>query len=423
MELELRAITADELAEFVRVVWTAFGEQPNAATVDAWAAATEVDRTAAAFDGDQMVATSGAFTMQLTVPGGAAVPVGGLTVVGVLPTHRRRGILRELMRRHLDDVAARGEVASVLTASSSAIYGRFGYGPATFLAERELETCHAGFSASVDEPGRMRLLDRDAALTLLPALHDRARRERHGEVDRSPSVWRAYLADLDGEATEGRPWFFAVHEAADGAPDGFAVYRVAESSWPSGLARNHLHVWEVSAASPGVHAAIWRYLLDIDLVERVSTRSAAVDDPLRWRLRDPRRLRTTAIADHLWLRLIDVPSALSARTFGEDGALTLEVREPSRPQRAGHSGSDAVVTQTPDRYRLEVAGGAGTCEPTGAAPDLVADVSGLGSIYLGGVSIETLRRAGRVQELRRGAVAEADRLFRTPVAPHCTTPF
>lgn len=407
MTLEFRSVEAEELSEFLNVDAGAFGIAFPSRAVDEVRSGLELDRSYAAFDGGRMVASSSTFTLQMALPGGELVPVGGLSWVGVLPTHRRRGVLRRLVEWHQRDCIERGEVASALGASEATIYGRFGYGIASFKAAYEVDRVRASFRMPVEEAGTFELLDRDEALELLPRVHERVHPTIPGEVSRSSGIWSVYLADLDWEVQDDKPWFYVLHRDADGEPDGYALYRFAEHRWDDDLADHRLEVQEIQGVHPGVRTAVWRYLLDLDLVGSLRYTHAPVDEPIRWALEDPRRLRTTSVSDELWLRPLDVPALLAERRYDRHGGLVLEV----------------VDDLAGGRFHLEVTPDGVACEPTSEDPGVTLGPSELGSVVLGGVSLADLHHAGRVDEHRAGAVDAADALFRTRKQPFTATPF
>ncbi|HEX9506489.1 MAG TPA: GNAT family N-acetyltransferase, partial [Acidimicrobiia bacterium] len=236
MDLELRPIVDDEFPAFNRAVATAFGVIPTEEELESWQGSLAAERTLAGFDEGRIVATAGAYTFRLTVPGGAQVPTAGITVVGVHPTHRRRGLLARMMDEQLRDVASRGEHLAVLTASESSIYGRFGYGLATFSTWWQLATAHAGLADSPTSGGRIRLADRDTGPAIAQAVFEAARADRVGEVTRDPRYWERVYREQRGPASpdsDGKPFFTAVHEDAGGRPDAFARYRIIDD-WAHG---------------------------------------------------------------------------------------------------------------------------------------------------------------------------------------------
>jgi predicted acetyltransferase len=416
MSLEIRTVSFDELPAFWRTIHLPFGERPNDAQFESWRDMVELDRTLAVFDpeeGQQVVATGGAYSFELTLPGGATLPAAGVTWVGVLPTHRRQGLLTALMRRQLEDVRARGEAIAVLTASESAIYGRFGYGNATDQANVEIDRRDAAFGRGRSfGDGRVRLIDHKEALGVLSEVYERIRLLQPGALSRSLAFWRGLLQITPDAADELGPRYYVMYTEAGGERvDGVAHYRI-KPSWDRGYPAHTLQVGELLAVTPEAYAGLWRYLLSMDLVETIRAARRPVQEPLRWLLADPRRLRTTRIADELWIRLVDIPAALAARQYRASDRLVFVVSDPFRPEAAGH-----VLLET------EAEAEDATSSYTAMGGDLALDVADLGAAYLGGVSFSLLAQAGRVVEMTPGAVARADRLFLTDRAPYCGTPF
>jgi predicted acetyltransferase len=409
MSIDIRPITAEQGDQFAGVMAAAFGETftpEEAADHDRW---FEYDRSIAAFDGDRMVGTGGAYSMDLTLPGLTTIPIGGLTAIAVLPTHRRRGILRSMIDYHFDEVEGRGELVSGLGASESVIYGRFGYGLATTFAEYEIDPRRGQFLRPPAGRGRVRLLDPEETAKIVPPFYDRYRRGQPGELSRPPAWWEVYARDPEWTRHGASRHYDVVYESDPGRVDGWISYRI-EPRWPNGLAANVVKVRMLVGLTPEAEAALWRYVLDLDLAGSIQLHHRTVDDPIRWRLADPRRLRVTDVGDHLWLRLLDLPGALAARRYAVEGTLVLEVTDAVRPRNQG-------------RFRLEGGPDGADCQPTTAAPDLALDITDLGAAYLGGASLATLARAERVAELAPGALPRAEAMFRASPPPTCTTHF
>jgi predicted acetyltransferase len=427
MPFKIRGITPDEYRTFSHTMHVPFGERPSDRSLENWRLISEIDRVLAAIDpldGNRMVATAGAFSLELTLPGGPLVPVAGVTWVGVLPTHRRQGILTALMRRQLDDVAARGEALAILTASESSIYSRFGYGQATEAAVWEIDCRHAAFSqrslVSLDRTlaakpsGQVRMMEHEEALGILPQVYDRARRLQPGAVSRSQEYWNAgYLQDPYETVNGFGPRFYVSYISAAGEVDGASHYRI-KPNWDQGFPASTVEVNEILAVSPTAYSELWRYLLSLDLVQTIRVVRRPVDEPVRWLLADPRRLRLARLTDDLWVRLLHVETALGARGYRTHDRLSFDVADGFRPSVAGRY----LLTAGPDGAECRrIAAG------TSTHADLTLDISDLGSTYLGGVSFSTLARAGRVIEETPGALARADLLFSTDRAPYCGTPF
>jgi predicted acetyltransferase len=416
MDLEIRPATADERVPFVRAVEAAFGHHPTEEELvdDGWE--FEPERNLIVLDAGRIVATTGAYSLELTLPGSPGqacplVPAAGVTAVGVHPTHRRRGILRELMARQLDDVAARGEALAILTASEGGIYGRFGYGKATLYNSLEVDKARSAFAVTVDDKGgRVRLVDADEAGKLLPPLFDAARQAWPGQVARTPGYWKWMFRDVESHRDGASARWYVVHET-DGRLDGYSMYRF-KHSWVAGIPGSEVLVREVQATAPNVRLALWRYLLDIDLASTLKAELVSVDEPLPWAMADPRRARVTVgQGDWLWARIVDVPAALSARGYSVDGRLVFDVADSFRPATGG-------------RFELAVSGGTASCQPVeGTEPDLTLDIASLSAAYLGGVRFSTLAAAGRVHNASPSVLARADAMFASTPFPWCASGF
>ncbi len=410
MEPVIRAITPDEFVAFSRAVATAFGETMRTPEQIAEAARDfAYDRSFAAFDGDSVVATIDGLSFDLTLPGLTTIPVGGITGVGVLPTHRRRGLLRGVMARELDMIAARGEALAILTATESSIYGRFGFGAATVATTVEVDRRHAAFARPLSSDGTLTLIDHDRAAVILPDLYNRARMRQPGAITRSPGQWTRYLRSFAQPRDGASPMFVVTYTASSGEVEGAAWYRIKEQ-WDGGLPTGTVLLRELVATTPEAETTLWQYCFNIDLTITVRAEDRPLDEPLRWQLADPRRLRVTRLTDDLWVRVLDVSVALAARRYAVRDRLVLAVNDPFRPATTGH-------------YELVGGPDEATCRRTEASADLTLDIADLSAVYLGGVRFSTLLRAGRIVEHVAGAVQRADLLFFTDPAPRCATPF
>jgi len=443
--LVLRRATKETLRTALSPLLTAFADSWSDQEWTDRGDAYDPVRVVTAWEGDEPVACAGAEGFRLTVPGGE-VAAGGLTLVGVKPTHRRRGILRALMRQQLDEYRARGEIVSVLWASEGAIYQRFGYGLATLSAAFEIDRSRASFLRPSDPIGRMRIVDVDEASRLFPGVYEHVRTRVPGSLTRDETTWRlGLLFDAPYLAGEQGPKFLAVHET-DGAPDGYVIYRV-KASWDGRGPKSEVTVREVAGATPEVELEVWRWVLDLDLVARVSGDKLPPFPPLLLALAEPRRLGVT-LGDGLWLRLLDLPAALEARRYAASGVLTLRVADDFCPWNrgtwrieTGEPGAGPVpagarrsarVTFVADLEGDLVGDGrdAGAAAGRDAGPaarpdeaDIDLDVADLGAAYLGGVRFADLRAAGRVREVRPGSVELADAMFLPDRTPACSTMF
>jgi predicted acetyltransferase len=405
MDLDLRTVRGDEMGDFLRAVTTGFGMTVPNEDDEYPVHLLPAERCLVVCDGEAIVATAGAFPFGITVPGGARVAVAGVTTVTVHPTHRRRGLLRQMMDEQLDDVARRREPLAALTASEASIYERFGYGAATFTTRWDLASEHATMRAPAGADGAVRLVQGADAAADAHAVYQRIAPARVGELERPAEWWPPRFK----AGSKGLRFFTAVHDGPDGKPDAFARYAL-DQHWSDGVPDHTLRVIELQATDADADAAMWAYLFGIDLVGTVVAVDRPVDDPLRWRLPDARRLRVRQLGDHLWVRIVDVAEALTARTYGTDDAFVLELVDDFRPANGG-------------RWLVEGGPDGGTCARTDRAADLTLAAPELGALYLGGVAVSTLAATGRVREHANGAVHRADAFFAVHPSPWCTTHF
>jgi predicted acetyltransferase len=410
MDLDVSGLGAGDFDAFFAVECAAFSEVPTPEDRAQAEATAEWDRTFGAYSGPTLCGTTSAYGFELTLPGQVLTPTSGVTAVAVLPTHRRRGVLTALMRHQLADVAARGEVLAVLTASEATIYGRFGYGVATEHRKVQIDRARSRFIDPIDATVGLRLVTNVEAIELGPVWFDQFRRARVGEVSRPSSWWPMIFGEAKTWKGGGRP-FVVVAEPTDGRPGGYASYRV-DHERPGG--EGVLEVREVVAADPEVGAALWRYLLDVDLVTTVEA-DVATDDELPWRLVDGRAYRPVGTLDFLWARIVDPAGALSARRYPVTDSLVLAV-------------DDAFVPANSGRFRIQ--GGPDGAEVSRLEPgaggdvDLALGISELSSIYLGGFVVSRLARAGRVWAASAEVLGRADRFFASDGAgPCCSTSF
>jgi predicted acetyltransferase len=375
-----------------------FGGWPDAEGAERFARNLPLERMHAAFDGDRIVGGGGAFPFTMTVPGGE-VGCAGITVVGVLPTHRRRGVLRSLMRVQLDDVRERGEAIAALWASEEAIYGRYGYGLASLAGEIQLPRTYAALRDSGAVSGAVRLLTAEEARDRLPAIYERVRLQTPGMFARTAEWWETrQTSDPPERRQGGGEKNYAVVEI-EGRDAGYAVYRL-RSSFEAGASTGSVEVVEAMGDSAEGTREIWRFLLGMDWMATVKAWLLPVDHQLFHLLLYPRRMQLR-IGDALWVRLVDVEAALAARSYVGDGSVVLELADDFCPWNAG-------------AWTVSAAG-----VGRGGEPELRLDVQALASVYLGGFTFAELARALRVDELREDAIARADALFATAIQPWC----
>ncbi|MFC8142520.1 GNAT family N-acetyltransferase [Streptomyces paradoxus] len=401
--MEIRPTTDEDLDVFVDTLHAAFGLFPETPVEGGglWWSALEMDRCILALTADgRPVGTAATYSFELTLPGETLVPAPGVTAVGVLPSHRRQGVLSAMMRHQLTELRARGELLSVLLASEALIYGRFGYGPATRTAQLKVPRHKAALAdprargvAEGAVAGSVEVLRRAECGEILEEVYDRYRRAQPGALSR-PHRWWALRAGQP--PISPAPRYVAVHRDAEGAADGYASYSIESGT---------LTVDETIATDDAVFTALARFVLEHDLVSEVVFKQVPSDHPLRWQFADLRAGEVSGDMDWLWVRLLDVPRALTARGWFTDGELVLDVDDPFLGEH--------------DRYLLTVQDGKADCVPTDREPDLSLDSRDLGSIYLGGTAPSTLARAGHIRAHHPGAATLADNLFRAERSPHC----
>ncbi len=376
MAWEVRPTTSlEEFKQAVGAIGHFFGGWPtDDEAAERFARNLPLERMHAAWDGERIVGGAGTIPFELTVPGGT-LPCAGVTVVGVLPTHRRRGILTAMMREQLDDVRRRGEPLAALWASEETIYGRFGYGVASLGCEVELAHTHNLLRAPTDGSTRTRLVSLEEAKELVPPIYDRVRQQTPGMFSRSATWWENRILADPPERREGAGEKNAAVLELDGRPAGYALYRMT-MKWDGGISIGHAQVIEAMADSAVATRELWRLLLELDWVASTKASLLPVDHPLFLLVRSPRRLRMR-VGDGLWCRLVDVGAALSGRSYAADDEIVLEVADDFLPDNAG-------------RWRLA----GGEASRTDADADLALNVTELGTVYLGGFTFAELVRAG-----------------------------
>lgn len=400
--MEIR--TCRDRGEFARAlygIFQYFGPTPTDDVVDRWLGWLGADRMHAAFEDGEVVGGAGAFAFDFSVPGGT-LPCAGVTVVGVYPTHRRRGVLRAMMRAQLDDARSHGEPIAALWASEETIYGRFGYGIASWCGEVNIQRDRGAFARPLERGGRVRAVTLDEACELFPPVWEALRAQRPGVFTRSESWWRERVLRTreDQQATPKR---FVALEIADEV-QAYAVYTTT-AGFEGFVSQGKLDVLEAVGATPQATAEIWRFLLDVDWMATIHAALIPPDHPLFLLLANPRRARYSRW-DALWLRLVDVGAALSGRAYAADGSIVLEVRDAFCPWNDG-------------RWKLE----GGVASRTDDAAELALEVDALASAYLGAVSFAELADALRVDELVPGAIARADAIFGWRPLPWCSEIF
>ena len=413
----IRPVAEDELAGFLAVDQHASHGTPLSERAHAnLLARLEFDRTLAALDGDTIIGTAGVFSFQMRVPGAMAA-VAGVSLVAVLPSHRRQGILSALMGRQLADVNERDEAVAVLFCSESGIYGRYGYGRASWQAAYRLQRGEGALAPGAPaDPGlRLRIAEPRSARAELATVYDLALAERPGLYARTEPWWDRLLTDLHSDGGSSWPIRCLLAED-DSGPRGYAVFTSAER-WDedAGVPEGVLEVSEAIAADPAATAALWGNLLGQDLLSEFHARMRPVDDPLLYLLADPRRVRSV-VSDGLWIRLVDVGSALTQRHYACPVDVVIDVADELCPQNAGRWRLAAEAGAAPAGFRA-------TCERTTVPADVMLPVRALGAAYLGGTRLMAMAKAGLVTEATPGSLAALSTAMSWEPAPWCPMTF
>ncbi|XRQ13436.1 GNAT family N-acetyltransferase [Actinomadura welshii] len=392
--IEIREIPEADVGRMVELAGLVFHVRIEGDGRDGWRV-RRAERFGA-FDGGALAGQAAAIPMRLAVPGGF-LGCSAVSYVGVLPTHRRRGVLTALMERVHADAAAAGRPVAALWASQGGIYGRFGYGLATRAIGLEIDSSRPLELRTAPDDRPLRLVDPESAAEVIGPLHTRALAARPGGFLRDEEWWRrGILPPVD---VEGAPGFTEPRVVVH--PAGYAVYRTSEEGT--------VRVADLVGETPRAEAALWRYLASIDLTGRVEAPNRPVDDLLPHMAADPDQVVVKKDAGALWLRLVDVPAALRSRSWAAGDAFVLEVRDERIPANDG-------------RWRLAT-GAAPACDRTGAEPDLTLSAADLAAAYLGGMRVSTLVRVGVVTEHTPGAAARLDAALAVPLAPYMNDDF
>jgi len=366
----------------------------------------DLRRCWAAVDHGRICGTFRSVANELTLPGGETLAASAITAVTVLPTHRRRGLLRRMMAADLGASVARGEPLAILIASEYPIYGRYGFGPASDHVRLGIDTRSARFVRPGG--GSVELVGRDTIREMGPGLYERHRLVQPGAILRPDHWWEQTLGIVDGAWPIPKGMRYVLHRDGTGVPQGYLRYHV-EEKWNDRQPDSTLLLDELLSCTDEAYARLWRFACETDLVSTVRAEDRAPDEALPWLLEDARAVRQQHRSDFLWVRLLDPVAALQSRRYLTPGRIVIEVRDAAGYARG--------------RFALETHRDGAVCRSTAELPDLTLDAPALGSVFLGGVSLRTLAAAGRATEERAGALDTADAMFRWNVAPWCSTWF
>ena len=391
MSIELRTSTWDDFPS-VKVI-NARGENGYRSQVDfdAHRLVFTPDRSIMAFDGKNMVGNALSYEMDMYIPGGLS-KIAAVASVSVQATHRRKGINRSIMKYQLEDIHSRQEPLAVLQASESIIYGRYGYGMASFENNLEIEKTRSAYAIDHVPEGQSYFIEESEAREIFPQIYAKAIENRVGMVRRKENWWEFRFREPGLKGGDSKSWF--VKYQKNGQNEGYLRYTISDVE---------LNIIELIASSHEAYSSLWRLCLDMDLVDIIKAEHRPADEELKWMLADPRRLVEHS-CDRYWVRLVDVKKALSQRSYSVDGSLTLEVRDSFLPW------NEEVV-------ELRSESGESSCATSNRNPDIVLSAGDLGAVYLGGINFSTLLAAGRIEEITKGSISKANLMFSTKRNP------
>lgn len=394
--MEIRQVRDEEFLRWRIAVRGSLGDHTNPeSTAFMREHRVEIDRLLVCMDGDVMAGSGGADSFDMTLPGGSQVPVAGVAYITTSPTHRRRGIQRSIMKRIHDDARERGDIASILWASQSHLYPRYGYGNTMPAHEWHIDLRHTKFESAPEWPGQYVKAERDEAIPLMTEAYERARAHRTGMITRTANRWLYEIHPIDKKDE-----FFVIYKEGDIAL-AYARYTIEKD--PDDEFKGTMNVVEAVAATDAAHAALWRYLLDQELVDEIKAHARPVDDPLVWMLAEPRRLNRK-LTDAIWMKFLDVPAMLEQRAYPVEGSLNIRVTDAESKEAC--------------TLALEVGPEGATCRKISGIPDLEMREAELAAIFLGAVECSMLANIGLVEESAQSsnAALRADAMFRTSPA-------
>jgi predicted acetyltransferase len=397
MAIEIRTPTLDEWPAVCRADARVFGSAPTPEDIEDRLKMHDIGRFRVAFDDEQIVGVAASYEMDVSLPGGAILPMGGVTWVSTHATHRRQGLMRRVVGAVHDDIDARGEPIASLYAAEGGIYEHLDYGIATKTVVNcinpRLTRMRDEFRAA---PGSVRYLDGDAIVPHVTEIWNRGQTRRAGETGRTLEVQQYLFEQRNKPGGSMGPAFYLGHD------DGYAAYRI-EEKWNDGHPAHVAFLVELVAVTPDAHAALWQTLLSMDLVGEIRSRNIAIDDPLPFLLENPRALRTTDVNDGIWVNVRDVARSFGSRTYRTTDRIVVEV----------------------DGTRWAIEGGAegGSVKSVRTRPDLVTTHGWFSALLYGGVLPSTLVAGRRMTARNADVLARADLFFTTSLAPHCQDMF
>ena len=404
MNIKLRPVDKSEFPSFQRIASRGFGNHVDSALIDERQKIVELDRTIAAYDGGDIVGTNLSSSLTMNVPGDA-LPVAGIAYISVQATHRRQGILTRMMEFQLKDIHSRQEPLAALYSSESLIYGRFGFGIGTIQETWEIDKRHAQLLKPNAASGHVKFVDPNEMRSVFPDIQKSALSDCPGTILTPDYEWDSRKNKAEKSSGSQDIPFNILYETTRGI-EGYATYTNSGfSRWSTAS----LEVSELFATTSEAYTALWNFCFEIDLIQTIKAINRPVDDPLFWQLSDPQKLHRTIyphLSNALWIRLVDVQSALAARKYMTSDKLTLGIMDNFCAWNTGVY----ELSGTPDGSQ---------CRLVNLTPDISLSVIDLASVYLGTVKFSTLAQAGRIEENTYGSIHRADTMFATHSAPFC----
>ena len=395
MAIEIRTATDDDWEAICRADGHAFGFSYTADEMAERRPVHDLGRFRIAVDGTQIVSTSGSYALDVTLPGAVSVPMGGVTWVSTVATHRRQGIMRQTVEAVHDDIDQRGEPLATLSASEGGIYEHLGYGLSTRSRVTTIDTRLASIRPEYrPSPGDVRYLDPADVIPTVSALWERFRRCRSGEISRASELHELMFTVFGRDDGPLGAAHYLSHR------DGYAMYRT-EQHWNDGHPAHVLHLVEIAAVTPEAHAALWHTLLSIDLAAEIRSRCIPIDDPLPFLLDNQRALRTTDLNDGIWVNVRDASICFGARTYRTNDRI--------------------VIEEDGKRWAIEGGPDGASCRAVRTRPDLVTSHAWFSSLLYGGMQPSALVAGGRMTARNADVLNRADLFFPTSLAPHCQT--
>lgn len=399
MGIEIRACRDhEELQEYGKIVSYVFASTEG---MNEELSSTQPEWTTCGFVDGTMVATMGTFPFTVRL-NGRGVPMGGVTAVGTLPQHRRKGILRQVMTQGLATMRERQQPFAILWASMAAIYQRFGYGPASATVWYQFDPRYAAFNEPGGYEGEVSLMAPEDALPLIKPVYIQYATPRNMMIHRAMPLWQASVLRPQ---KKGEPVYVGVYRAPGGDVRGYVVYQTRETERSEPGPDQLLDVKDFVALDVAAHRALWEYIRRHDLVGKVSMRNCLPEDDITPELLLEPRMLNARRGDGMWMRVVDAEAGLAARPYGERGMLRIALQ------------GDQLCPWNNGTYVLETDGPTAQVARKDVPSDIEVNPNALASLISGYRSTTELQRAGLLRATNEEALRLADRIFHTEYRP------